>query len=405
MRDAVEPCRTSFKRSSLDHPHRSRTELRNHASLKTHELVANEVCRQLMPAFQGLNPGNDASKWQGAGSGLLPSVTSLLAPHAGVAQCSECDVDGALCGSARGRGSRSGASTAPMPARLKSQPSLLAGVRSLGAEVGVQHPLPAASANASPVVITDVPLPSYRHCSGVTGWEADKHWNSSYPPSPALPTFGSLPSPTGHFSAAGPSTPIQQRPSLLAAPFAHASMPSTYPTDSTLGSHSPCEEDVLLPSPAAGSCCLEPNRGDPLGVGGSGLPSTQGSPSAASSCVRLPRANPSAWPPAARPPPASPLGADSSHLALTPGLDVNSGGAGTAWAGHDSLNFMLQLPDDIMEDVDCMAMDMYGGVGALEGTAGGVSGEGQDVLPWWSVSLELQEDLQAMLRAEGQPPC
>lgn len=355
-------------------------------------------------------------KRQGAVSELLPSVTPLVTLHAGVAQCSECDVDGAVCGSARGRGSSSGASTAPMPARLKSQPSLLAGVRPLGAEVGVQRPLPATSAFASPVLITDVPLPSYRHCSVVTDWEDDKHWNSSYPPSPALPAFGSLPSPTGHFSAAGPSTPIQQRPSLLAAPLAHASMPSTYPTDSTVRSHSLCEEDVLLPSPAAGSCCLEPNRGDPLGVGGSGLPGTQGSTSAASPCVRLPGANPPgalpplalqplAWPPAARPPPSTPLGAEGSHLAPTPGLDISSGGAGNAWAGYHSHNFMLQLPDDIMEDVDCMAMDLYDGVGALEGTAGCVNGEGWDALPWWSISLELQEDLQAMLRAEWQLPC
>ncbi|KAJ9508718.1 hypothetical protein QJQ45_028010 [Haematococcus lacustris] len=421
MHEAVLPCRTSFKRSSVDHlpvQRRSRSGLRNHTSLKTEELVANEVRRQLTRAFQGFDPRDDASEGQGAASAPLPSVTSLLAQHAGVSQSSKRDVDGGSFGSTPGRGSSSGASTAPIRDSSKRASARLAGVHPFGAEAGTLHSLP-TSTGAARMAIRDALLPNHSHCSGLTGREDEKRWHSSYPPSPVLPTFGSLPSSMGHFSAAGPSTPIKQRPSLLAALLGHTSMSGSYPAAGTQGPHSQCVEEAPLPSPAAGSSRLEPHMGDQLGMVGSGLPNTHSFTRAGPAGARLPAANPfGALPPLAlQPLPCAPpawlLAADSSHLEPTPGPDIGNGGVGSEWAGYHDHDFMLQVPDDFMQDAVCMDMDLCGGVGSLEAdadsclvdAAGCVSGMGQDPLPWWPVSLELQEDLQAMLRAEGQFPC
>ncbi|KAL6757607.1 hypothetical protein V8C86DRAFT_1635986 [Haematococcus lacustris] len=413
MHEAVLPCRTSFKRSSVDVQRRSRSGLRNHTSLKTEELVANEVRRQLTRVFQGFDPRDDALEGQGAASAPLPSATSLLAQHVVVSQSSKRDVDGGSFGSAPGRHSSSGASTAPIRDSSKRPPAQLAGVRSFGTEVGTLHSLPTSTC-AARMAIRDALLPSHSHRSGLPGWEDEKRWHSSYPASPALPTFGSLPSFMGHFSAAGPSTPIQQRPSLLAAPLGHTSMSGSYPAAGTQGPHSHCVEEARMPTPAAGSRRLEPQMGDSLGVVDTHSFTRAGPPG-----VRLPTANPFgallplALQPLPCPPPAWLLAADSSHLEPTPGPDIGNGGVSSEWAGYHDHDFMLQVPDDFMQDADCMDMDLCGEVGALEAdadsclvdAAGCVSRMGQDPMPWWPVSLELQEDLQAMLRAEGQFPC
>ncbi|KAJ9510638.1 hypothetical protein QJQ45_027557, partial [Haematococcus lacustris] len=379
MHEAVLPCRTSVKRSSVDHlpvQRRSRSGLRNHTSLKTED---NEVRRQLTRAFQGFDPRDDASEGQGAASAPLPSVTSLVAQHAGVestqsTQSSKRDVDGGLFGSTPGRGSSFGASTAHFPDRSNRRPSQLAGVRSFGAEAGTLHSLPTSTC-AARMAIRDALLPNHGHRSGLTGWEDEKRWHSSYPPSPVLPTFGSLPSSMGHFSAAGPSTPTQQRPSLLAAPLGHASMSGSYPAAGMQGPHSHCVEEARVPSPAAGSSRLEPHMGDTLGVVDSGLPNTHSFTRAGPTGARLPAANPfGALPPLALqplpcPPPAWLLAADSSHLEPTPRPDIGNGGVGSEWAGYHDHDFMLQVPDDFMQDADCMDMDLCGGMGALEADA------------------------------------